>query len=100
MSEVREPLPYPHARGPFDHGAPAACTLSESPYEMAFTATQDCPGCRVYAMGVAMNEPHLSVTMTEDGTWVTLIERIREITDELDPRRVLFERALADRGIA
>lgn len=92
------PLPHDHMRGqPHDSGFPSACQLPENKGTYVFMAGRQCPGCRAYAMAMAVADPTGTVTGTKHGRSVNRVERIRANTDELDPMRVLFERALMAR---
>lgn len=96
---VHEPLPYDHKRGlPRDSGHPSACQRPEDDTTRLFYAAQMCPGCLAGFMAAALREPNGRVRGTRSGRFVNRVDRVRSIlTDECDPMRVLFERALAER---
>ena len=98
-SPVREPLPYPHMRGPHSSGFPPACSVPEHPANGTNVSPQ-CPGCRALLMAVAVAQPHRTNVSTFTGVRRSAVQACRELFDPLDPMMVLFERELARRGIA
>lgn len=98
-AQIREPLPYPHHRGRMDQGFPAACTVGEHP-GVPVMYDKRCPGCLAVAMVRAVHDPTAMVRRNHSGMTVSRVQTLRESLDDFDPRRVHFERALAERGIA
>lgn len=95
---LREPLPYPHVKPVIDRD-PVACTVPEGGTDgHLFPSLTTCPGCRAWAIARTIAAPNETV-ISPDGP-SRRVDRMRVLIDEFDPMRVLFERALVERGIA
>lgn len=94
MNVTREPLPYPHR----PHDEPPACAQGEGAFVWN-AAIRTCPGCLAAAMASAIHDPR-DLVWLDSLELVPAVEALRRVSDDFDPMRVLFERALAERGIA
>lgn len=99
LSVERDPLAFPHPRAANDPGHPTWCSHPERKAGPFYANPVSCPGCRVALMALALDHPAMPSRLP-DGRQLRIVDRLREIIDSDDPHRVLFERALAMRGIA
>ena len=93
---VREPLPYPHST---PEGKVSPCQLPETRDIRGIAGELNCPGCWAWILAVAVDDEHVGAH-TRSGERAPLRQIIRDELDDADPRRVLFERALAERGMS